>query len=130
MPNANKIILMGHLTRDIELRHTASGTVVGNGGICVNNIKKGGEKQPCFVDFTCFGKTAEIADKYLSKGSAAYLEGHLEMQEWNDKNTGAKRTKHVIIVQNLQFVGEKNASGGGQGSASHSVAEDTDEIPF
>lgn len=120
---------MGHLARDIEVRHTPSGTVVGNSAICVNNMKKGGEKDPCFIDFTCFGKTAEAAAKYLSKGSAAYIEGNLEQQKWKDKNTGAERTKHAVIARVVQFVGSK---GEGQQSSAPSSASSyqEDDIPF
>ena len=125
MPNANTVILMGHLTRDIEVRHTANGKAIGKGGIAVNQ-GYGENKKTCFVDFTCFGKTAEAAAKYLSKGSAAYIEGNLEMQEWKDKNTGAQRTKHAIVAQNVQFVGDK-----GQQRASDTQSHvDSDEIPF
>jgi len=125
MPNANTVILMGHLTRDIEIKHTPKGTAVGKGGIAVNN-GYGENKKVCFVDFTCFGNSAEAAAKYLSKGSAAYIEGNLEMQEWNDKNTGAKRTKHAIVARVVQFVGDKGSSGG----SSHADTHDAEEIPF
>ena len=126
MPNANTVILMGHLTRDIEIKHTPSGKVVGKGGIAVNN-GYGENKKVCFVDFTCFGNTAEAAAKHLSKGSAAYLEGNLDMQEWKDKNTGAQRTKHAIVARTVQFIGGK--TGGGQESSSQYDREN-DEIPF
>lgn len=116
---------MGHLTRDIEIKHTPKGTAVGKGGIAVNN-GYGENKKVCFVDFTCFGNSAEAAAKYLSKGSAAYIEGNLEMQEWTDKNTGAKRTKHAIVARVVQFVGDKGNSGG----SSHADEHDNEEITF
>jgi len=126
MPNANTVILVGHLSRDLEVNFTADGKAIGKSAICVNN-GWGDKKKPCFIDFTCFGKTAEFAKKFLSKGSAAYLEGYLEQQEWTDKNTGAKRSKHALVVNKLESLG----GGGGKAAAPSAASSDeVDDLPF
>ncbi|NLY03359.1 MAG: single-stranded DNA-binding protein [Campylobacter sp.] len=107
----NKVILLGNLTRDIEMRYSQNGAAVANAGIAVNRkYTVNGEKREdvCFVDITFFGRTAEIANQYLKKGSKILIEGRLQYDTWQDKNTGANRSKHSVVVENMQMLGSSN----------------------
>ena len=103
----NKVILVGNLTRDIELRYLQSGTAVGSTGIATNRRYKsndGSQKEEVmFIDLTFFGRTAEVANQYLKKGSKILVEGRLRLDSWEDQN-GAKRSKHSITVDNMQML--------------------------
>lgn len=112
----NKVVLVGNLTRDIELRYTTAGAAIGNTGIAVtrrfttNNEKR---EETCFIDITFFGKQAEIARQYLSKGSKLLVEGRLKFDQWTDNN-GQNRSKHTISVENMEMLGgNQNANQGG-----------------
>ncbi|BCZ18400.1 single-stranded DNA-binding protein [Helicobacter sp. NHP19-012] len=111
----NKITLVGHFTRDVEVRHLSSGSVVGSGGIATNHTYKkqdgSKEQETCFVDLTFFGRTAEIAQQYLHKGSKVLIEGRLKFESWTD-NAGNKRSKHVVVVENLVMLDSKAQSEG------------------
>ena len=106
----NKIILLGNLTRDVEVRFSASSLAIGNTGIAVNRKFKntmGEEKEEVlFVDLSFFGRSAEVANKYLRKGSKVLVEGKLKLDQWTDK-TGAKRSKHSITVESMQMLDSK-----------------------
>ena len=102
MPNYNKIMLMGNLTRDMELRYTQSGTPYAQGGMAVNRKWKDKE-ETCFVDFTAFGKQAEVLCEYVRKGSPLFIEGRLQLDTW--EKDGQKRSKHKVIVEGFQFLG-------------------------
>jgi len=114
----NKVILVGNLTRDLELRYLQSGTAVGNTGIAVNRRFKSasGEQkdETLFIDITFFGRTAEIANQYLRKGSKVLVEGRLKLDSWEDQN-GGKRSKHTIVVENMQMLDSRGDSTQGQG---------------
>jgi single-strand DNA-binding protein len=118
MPNLNKVMLMGNLTRDPELRRTPRGTAVTQIGLAVNRSWKNdaGEKQEetTFVDVEFFGRTAEVAQEYLAKGRSVYVEGRLKLDQWDDKDTGQKRQKMRVIGETLQMLGGKPANAGGQ----------------
>jgi len=119
----NKVMLMGNLTRDVEIRHTGSNTAVGNFGIAVNRRYKtqSGEQREevTFVDCEAWGRTAEVMSQYLSKGRSVFIEGRLKLDQWEDKNGGGKRSKLSVVVENFQFVdsgqGGGNQGGGGGG---------------
>lgn len=117
MPNLNKVMLMGNLTRDVELRTLPSGQSVGVFAIAVNRSWTGqdGEKREevTFVDCDAWGKTAEIMAKYLSKGRPVYVEGRLRQDTWDDKETGQKRSKMKVVVESFQFIDSKSGGGGG-----------------
>lgn len=103
----NKVVLVGNLTRDIEMRYTPSGTAIGGCGIAVTRkITTNGEKkdETCFIDITFWGRTAEVANQYLSKGSKILIEGRLRFEQWNDQN-GQARSKHTISVENMEMLG-------------------------
>jgi single-strand DNA-binding protein len=114
----NKVILVGNLTRDIELRYTQGGTAVASTAIATTKKFKaqdGTQKEEvCFVDITFFGRTAEIANQYLKRGSKVLVEGRLKLDQWTDQS-GGKRSKHSITVDNLQMLGSRddNQSAGG-----------------
>jgi single-strand DNA-binding protein len=121
MANVNKVILIGRLTRDPELRTFTTGGKVAAFGFAVNNRRKNQqtgvwEDYPMFIDCKAFnrgetGKTADLVEQYLRKGHQAYLEGRLDLEQWDDKTTGQKRSKHVLLVDNVQFL-EPRADGG------------------
>jgi len=108
MANLNKVLLIGNLTRDPELRHTPKGTAVGEIGLAVNRRVSDGsggwKDETTFVDVTLWGTTAENAAKYLSKGRPVFIEGRLDLQSWEDKETGQKRTKLKVIAETVQFL--------------------------
>ncbi|MRI58188.1 MAG: single-stranded DNA-binding protein [Epsilonproteobacteria bacterium] len=111
----NKVIMVGNLTRDIELKYTGSGMAIAKSGIATNRRFKtqGGEQkeETCFIDITLFGRAAEIANQYLGKGSRVLIEGRLIYEQWTDQS-GNKRSKHSIAVDNLQMLGSKEESSG------------------
>lgn len=104
----NKVILVGHIVRDIDLRYTQGGTAIGNSSIAVNKkwTDNNGTKQDktMFVEITFFGKSAEIASQYLRKGSKTLIEGELDFQQWTDNN-GQNRSKHVVLVNSMEMLG-------------------------
>jgi single-strand binding protein len=103
----NKVVLVGNLTRDIELRYTTAGAAIGNSAIAVTRkFNANGEKreETCFIDITFFGKQAEIANQYLSKGSKVLVEGRLKFDQWTDNN-GQNRSKHSVNVENMEMLG-------------------------
>ncbi|HVC94209.1 MAG TPA: single-stranded DNA-binding protein [Pirellulales bacterium] len=120
MASFNRVILLGNLTRDAELRYTPSGTAVTDIGLAVNDRRKGanGEwvDEVTFVDITLWGRTAEIASEYLSKGSPALIEGRLKLDTW--EKDGKKNSKLKVVGERLQLLGSKpGASGGRSGGA-------------
>ena len=118
----NKIILAGNLTRDIEIRYTQSGAAIGNTAIATSRKFKsqtGEQKEEVlFVDITFFGRTAEIANQYLRKGSKVLVDGRLKLDQWTAQD-GSKRSKHSVTVENLTMMGSKDdatpAGGNGYG---------------
>ena len=107
MAGFNKVMLLGNITRDIELRYTPSGSAVCDIGLAVNQKKKGGD-EVLFINCTAWEKTAELAAEYLEKGRQVLIEGRLKLDTWNDKDTGQKREKISVVVNNMVFVGSKN----------------------
>lgn len=108
MANLNKVMLLGNLTRDPELRHTPKGSAVADLGVAVNRKIQDGnggwKDETTFVDVTVWGASAENAQKYLSKGRGVFIEGRLQMDVWDDKATGQKRSKLKVVADNLQFL--------------------------
>lgn len=119
MANFNKVILMGNLTRDIELRHTQGGMAIAKFGMAINRktSSQSGEKREttCFVDMTAFGKSAELLSQYVKKGSPLFVDGRLEFSTWESKDGGGKRSKLEVIVENFQFMGSGSREGGAGG---------------
>ncbi len=105
----NKVILVGNLTRDIELRYSQSGMGIANTAIATSRrYTSNGEKKEevCFVDITFFARSAEIANQYLRKGSKILVEGRLNFDQWVDQN-GQKRSKHSVVVETMQMLDSK-----------------------
>lgn len=119
MANYNKVMLMGNLTRDIEIRQTPNGHSVGNIGLAVNRRFKSSDGQDreetTFVDCEAWGRTAEVMAKYLSKGRPVFIEGRLKLDQWQDKD-GGNRSKLKVVVEGFQFVDSRGGGGGGGGS--------------
>jgi single-strand DNA-binding protein len=129
MPNFNQVILVGHLTRDPELRTTQGGTELCKCGIAVSEkFKKDGESREkvCFVDFHLWKKQAATFAEFCKKGDPIMLVGSLELEQWDDKDTGAKRSKHTVNVQNFQFLKGKDAAA----KTARTEAPSDGEIPF
>jgi single-strand DNA-binding protein len=112
--NLNKILLAGNLTRKPELRYTAKGVAIAKFSIATNRSWKGcdGQKQEevTFVECDAFGKTAETIAQYLDKGNPIFVEGRLRLDQWDDKQTGEKRQKLGVVVEEFQFVQSKGNS--------------------
>lgn len=109
----NRVILIGNLTRDVELRYMPSGIAIAKIGIATNRRYKNqlGEQKDevCYIDVTFFGRTAEVANQYLKKGSKVFIEGRLVLEQWVDQN-GQKRSKHSVIADLLQILDTKSQS--------------------
>jgi single-strand DNA-binding protein len=158
MASFNQVILLGNVTRDPEIRYTPKGTAVTELGMAMNRVftPEGGEKREevTFVDVTLWGRTAEIAVEYAKKGRSVMIEGRLQLDSWDDKQSGQKRSKLKVVGDALHLLGSRpgGAGGGGdsdEGSSSRSessssrprssapppprsapAAPDDDEIPF
>jgi len=149
MASFNKVILLGNVTRDPEIRYTPKGTAVTELGMAVNRVYStdSGEKREevLFVDVTLWGRTAEIAGEYLKKGRPVLIEGRLQLDTWDDKQSGQKRSKLKVVADGLQLIGGRppGASGGAAESSESRPAKttpppkppaageaDADEIPF
>jgi single-strand DNA-binding protein len=151
MASFNKVILLGNLTRDPEVRYTPKGSAVCDLGLAVNRQYSldNGEKREevTFVDVVLWARLAEIAGEYLKKGRPVFIEGRLQMDSWDDKQTGQKRTKLRVVGETMQLLGSRPGGsgeaeeGGGamRGSTGRSSASppkpapaepDDDEIPF
>ena len=114
MASFNRVILLGNLTRDVEVRYLQSGMAVADIGMAVNDRRKGqnGEwiEETTFVDVTLWGRTAEVAGEYLSKGSPLLVEGRLKYDTW--EKDGQKRSKLSVVCERMQMVGSRGGGGG------------------
>lgn len=114
MPNLNKVMLMGNLTRDPELRYTPNNTAVTNIGLAINRTwfdKNTNQKneETTFVDCEAWGRTAEVINEHLSKGRPIYVEGRLKLDQWQDKESGANRSKMKIVVESFEFIDSRQS---------------------
>lgn len=126
MASFNKVILVGNLTRDPEVRYTPGGSAVCDIGLAVNSQwtdKRTNERKEdvTFIDVTLWGRTAEIAGEYLAKGRSVLIEGRLTMDKWDDKETGQKRSKLKVVADNLHMLGSRPDGGAGSGQGSGSA---------
>jgi len=127
MANLNKVMLIGRLTRDPEIKEFSNGGKVANIGFAVNNNRKNQqtgqwEDVPVWVELKAFSnekgrKLADLAEKYLRKGSQAYVEGHLVLEEWAGKEDGKKQSKMVVYVDSIEFLGSRGDQDGGASEA-------------
>ena len=118
MANFNKVILMGNLTRDPELRYTPKGTAIARLGLAINRRWKSeaGEmkEEVTFVDVDAFGKTAETIAQYLKKGRPIMMEGRLKYDTWEDKQTNQKKSKLGVVLESFTFVDSNRGDAGGE----------------
>jgi single-strand DNA-binding protein len=125
MANFNKVILAGNLTRDPEVRYTPKGTAIAKLGMAINRTWKTetGEtkEEVTFVDVDAFGRTAEVISQYLKKGRPILVEGRLKLDQWDDKQTGQKRSRLGVILETFQFLDSGRGDGGGGGGGSRSA---------
>ena len=154
MASFNQVILLGNLTRDVELKHTPSNQAVANIGLAMNRQyqTRDGERreETTFVDCEAWGRQAEVMAQYLSKGRPVFIQGRLKLDTWQDQQ-GQNRSKLKVVIENFQFVGgregggggapqggggggrrefQPNASGGGQGGGGGHTPVPDDDIPF
>jgi len=122
MANFNKVILAGNLTRDPEVRYTPKGTAIAKLGMAINRTWKSetGEtkEEVTFVDVDAFGRTAEVISQYLKKGRPILVEGRLKLDQWDDKQTGQKRSRLGVVLENFQFLDSGRGDGGGRSGPS------------
>ena len=113
MSYLNRITLLGNITRDPEVHVTPKGTTIANFGIAVNRQwrdESGQQKEEVlFIDCDALGKTGDIAAKYVKKGMLVAIEGRLKFEQWDDKTTGQKRSRHKVVVENIQMLTRKEA---------------------
>lgn len=117
MANLNRVLLIGNLTRDPEVRYTPKGTAVADIGMAINRVIGGSDdterrEEVTYVDVTLWGRQAEIAQQYLTKGRGVFIEGRLQLDSWDDKQTGQKRSKLKVVAENMQLLGGRSGPGG------------------
>ncbi len=132
MASFNKVILLGNLTRDPQVRYTPSGTAVAEIAMAVNRYwfdkqTNSRREETTFVDVTLWGREAEVAGEYLAKGRPVLIEGRLQLDTWDDKQTGQKRSKLRVVAERMQLLGGRGdgggAGGGGRAPAAAAHAE-------
>ena len=133
MANVNKVILIGNVTRDVEVKSTPRGSAVAGITLAVNRSYKtdSGEKREevTFVDVELWGRVAEIAGEYVKKGNPLYVEGRLKQDSWEDKDSGQKRTKLKVVAENIQLLGARQGAAKATPPPSSEAAEATSEAP-
>ena len=121
MASVNKVMLLGNLTHDPEIRYTPKGTAVTDLGMAVNRVRTGdnGERieEVTYVDVTLWGRQAELAGQYLGKGRPVFIEGRLQLDQWDDKQSGQKRSRLRVVGENMQFL--PGGGGGGNGGGNY-----------
>lgn len=139
MTSFNKVILMGNLTKDPEIRYTPSGTPVANFRLAVNNRYKQGEEfkeEVCYIDVVVFGKQAENCGQYLGKGQGVIVDGRLQERRWETED-GVKRSKHEVVAQTVRFLSrrqgtppEKSSASGGEAVPEPETEAVDNDVPF
>jgi single-strand DNA-binding protein len=131
MASFNKVILMGNLTKDPEIRYTPNGTAVANFRLAVNHRYKQGEETKedvCFIDIVVFGKQGEGCGQYLHKGNGVIIDGRLQERRWETEE-GQKRSKYEVVAQSVRFLPKKDSSGSGAEGISDEMVDNND-VPF
>jgi single-strand DNA-binding protein len=127
MANLNKVMLIGNLTRDPDLKYTPGNQAVCEIGLAVNRkyrTKEGEDREETtFVDCEAWGKQAEVLKQYMTKGKPLFIEGRLKLDTWEDKD-GGKRSKMRVVIENFQFIGAAGGGGGGGGGGERYVTEE------
>lgn len=132
MASFNRVILVGNVTRDIEVRYLQSGTAVSDVGLAVNDRRKDSQtgqwiEETTFVDVVMWGRTAEIAGEYLGKGSSVLIEGRLKLDTWEKE--GQKHSKMRVVCERMQMLGSKGGGGGG-GGGSRGSSQSYDDVDY
>jgi len=138
MASYNKVILVGNLTRDVELKYTAKGTAIARISLAMNRKWKteaGEEKEEVtFAECDAFGRTAEVIGQYLSKGKPILVEGRLKLDTWQDKNTNQTRNRLGVVIESFQFLGSKGAGSSSASKPDRAPAKEADleedDVPF
>jgi len=132
MTSFNKVILIGNLTKDPEIRYTPSGTAVANFGLAVNHRYKQGDEmrdEVCFIDIVVFGKQAENCGQYLSKGQGIIVDGRLQQRRWESED-GQKRSRHEVVAQTVTFLPKRQPGSHDEGGGTSSGGEGSHDVPF
>ena len=134
MASFNKVILMGNLTRDPQVKRTPAGQAVTELGLAVNRTwwdKQANQRkeETTFVDVTLWGRDAEVAGEYLYKGRPVLIEGRLQLDSWEDKQTGQKRNKLRVVCEKMQLLGSRGDGGGGGGGGGRSAPQSDSYSP-
>ncbi len=133
MANLNKVLLIGNLTRDVDLRYSPTGVAVARMGMAINRYYSGqnGERkeETCFIDVVVFGKTAENCNTYLSKGKPVFVEGRLSLRTWETPE-GEKKSRHEVIAERVQFLGGPRPGEERVFDEELESDESEDDIPF
>ncbi len=134
MASFNKVVVMGNLTRDVEVRYIPSGTAVAEIGLAINRkwFDKNSnqhKEEATFVDVTLWGRQAEVASEYLRKGSQVLIEGRLQLDTWQDKESGKNRSKLKVVGEQMTMVGGRGQQGEPRGEESQDAPPD-DDVPF
>lgn len=127
MASLNKVFLIGNLTRDPDLRNTPSGAAVCEFGLAVNRrfVANGQERnETCFVDITVWNKSAENCKRFLEKGAPVMIEGRLQLDQWDDREGGGKRSKLRVVAETVQFLGRRDDAGNGDSPRSGGYRQD------
>lgn len=132
MPSFNKVILIGNLTKDPEIRYTPSGTAVANFSLAVNRRYKQGDEvkeEVCFIDIVVFGKQAENSGQYLSKGQGVIVDGRLQQRRW-ESDDGQKRSKHDVVAESIRFLPKRQGVGESSEKGEMAAEEGGEDVPF
>ena len=133
MPNLNRVMLIGNITRDPEIKYTPKGTAIADFALAINRTytPDGGEKreETTFVACVAFGRVAEIIGEYCRKGNPLYVEGRLTQESWDDKTSGEKKSKTKVTVENIQLLGSKNEGGQRQSAPAERPAAPAKSAP-
>jgi single-strand DNA-binding protein len=133
MASYNKVMLLGNCTRDPEVKYTPKGSAVADLGLAINRYytTDGGEKreETTFVDVTLWGRQAEIAGEYLKKGRPVFIEGRLQLDTWDDKQTGQKRSKLRVVGEAMQLLGSREGGGEGGGNSGRTTSRPAKPAP-
>lgn len=135
MASFNRVVLMGNLTRDVDVKYTPGGTAVAELGLAVNRSwfdkqTQQRKEETTFVDVTVWGRTAEVAGEFLAKGRSVLIEGRLQLDQWDDRETGKKRSKLKVIGEQMTMVGGRDDGGGRPPASGSSAPNNTDDVPF
>ena len=134
MATLNRVLLIGNLTRDPEIRYTQKGTALAEISLAINRVHVGDDGQKnddvTFVDVVLWGRLAEVTEQYLKKGNPVFIEGRLQLDSWDDKQTGQKRARLRVVAESVQFLGGRTDGGGSSGARSQAAQQAVEGSAF